>query len=53
MFQTKVLEKKIHILCSVTVLQKSCCLLDNVEKYSRTAETPGDNMAHGHFMLGA
>jgi len=52
MFQAKVVEKKIHILCSVTVFQKSCFLLDNVEKYNKTGEAPGDNMVHVHFMQG-
>ena len=33
MFQTKVVQKiKTHILCSVNVFRKSCCLRDNVEK---------------------
>ena len=45
MFQTNVVEKiKIHILCSVTFLKKSCHLRDNVEKYSTARKTTGYNI---------
>jgi hypothetical protein len=40
MIQTKVVQKiKTHILCSVTVLRKSCRLRDNVEKYSKASRS--------------
>jgi len=36
MFRIKVVEKiKTHVLCSVTVFEKSCHLWDNMEKYCR------------------
>ena len=39
MFHTKVVQKiKIHILCSVTIFQKSCRLRDNVEKCGGATE---------------
>jgi len=53
MFQTKVVEKiKTHILCSVTFIQKSCCLWDNVKKYYRAGQATDDDMAHAHYVLG-
>jgi len=37
MFETKVLEKtETHILCSVTIFWKLCCLWDNVGKHGRS-----------------
>jgi hypothetical protein len=39
MFQTKVAEKlKIHILCPLTFVRKSCILWNNVEKYCRAGQ---------------
>jgi len=45
---------KTHILYSMPffVLQKSCCLCYNVEKYCRVGQTTDDNMAHVHCILG-
>jgi len=52
MSQTKVVEKiKTHILCSVTSIQKSYRLWDNVEKYCRAGQATDDNMVHAHCML--
>jgi hypothetical protein len=52
MFQIKVVEKiKTHILCSVTIVRKSCCLWDNVEKYGGAREAADDNMAHALCIL--
>ena len=52
MFQTKVVEKiKTHILCSVTLFQKSYRLWDNVEKYYRAGQVTDDNTAHAHYVL--
>jgi hypothetical protein len=52
MFQTKVLEKiKIHILCSIMFIKKSCHLWDNVEKYGTAGEATDDNMVCVHFTL--
>jgi len=51
MFQTKVVEEiKIHILCSVTFLRKSCRLWDNVGKYRGAGQGTDDNMAHARCM---
>jgi hypothetical protein len=45
MFQKKVVEKiKTHILCSITLFQKSCRLRHNDEKYGRTRDHTGDNI---------
>jgi len=53
MFGTKVGEKiKTHILCSITLFRKSCCLWDNVENYCRAGQTTDENMAHAHGTLG-
>ena len=52
MFLTKVAETiKTHIVCSITVFQKSCNLSDNVEKYCRARQATDDNMVHAHGML--
>jgi hypothetical protein len=52
MFQTKVVEKiKTHILCSVSLLRKSCRLWDNVEKYCGAEQATDDNMARAPCML--
>jgi len=51
MLGTKVVEKiKTHVLCSIIVLRKLCCLLDNVEKYG-AGQATDDSMAHAHCML--
>ena len=45
MFQTKVVEKiKTHILCSITFLQKSWRLWDNVEIYCRARQAADVNI---------
>jgi len=51
MFQIKVVEEiKTHILCLVTIFQKSCHLLDNVEKYGRVRQATDDNITQNmHF----
>ena len=52
MFQIKVVEKiKTHILCSVSIFQKSCHLWDNVEKYGRAKQATDDNTEHALCML--
>ena len=44
-FQTKVVGKiKTHILCSIPLCRKSCCLRDNVEKCDRTRRAIDDNV---------
>jgi PIN domain nuclease of toxin-antitoxin system len=46
----KVVEKiKTRILCSVTVFEKSCRFLDNMENI--VERSIDDNMAHAHCML--
>jgi hypothetical protein len=41
-----VVEKtKVHILCTVLFVRKSCRLRDNVEKYGAAREEVDDNMA--------
>jgi hypothetical protein len=43
MLEIKVVEKiKTHILCSITFFQKSCLLLDNVEKCGGAREAADD-----------
>jgi hypothetical protein len=50
--QTKFVEiSKTHILCPITFFRKSCCLWDNVEKYSIAGQATDDNMAHAYCML--
>jgi hypothetical protein len=45
MFHTKVVEKfKTHILYSIRVFWKFCCLWNNVEKYSRAEQATDDNI---------
>ena len=44
MFQTKVVEKKIHILHSNTFFQKQCPLRNNVEKCGGDEHATDDNM---------
>jgi hypothetical protein len=45
MCQTKVVEKiKTHILCSITLSQKSCRLWDNVEKYGTAGQATYGNI---------
>jgi len=47
MFQTNVVEKITpRILCSITILRKSCCLWDNVENYRIAKQVTDDNMAY-------
>jgi hypothetical protein len=44
MCQTGVVEKlTVHILCSITVFQKSCLFLDNVEKYGTASQATQGN----------
>jgi hypothetical protein len=51
MLPTKVVEKiKTHVLSSIIVFRKWCCLLDNVEKYG-AGQAPDDNMVQAHCML--
>ena len=51
-FQTKVVEKiKTHILCSITFLQKLCCLCHDLEEYCRAWQVTYDNMVHAHPMI--
>jgi hypothetical protein len=45
------IEKKTHILCSVTFFRKSCRLWDKVEKLCTAGQATDYNMAHAHFML--
>ena len=53
MFQTKLVKEiKTHILWSITYLQKSSRLWDNVEKYGRAKQTTNDNVAHAHLHAG-
>ena len=33
------------------LFQKSCCLWDNMEKYSRAEQATDDNMVYMHCML--
>jgi len=53
MFHINVVEKiKTHILCSLEIFfLKSCCLLDNVEKYGTARQATDYNMTHAHYML--
>jgi len=52
MFQTQFVEEiKTSILCSITLVLKSCRLGDNVGKYCRNGQTADDNMAHEHYVL--
>jgi hypothetical protein len=45
MFQTKIVEKiKTFILCSITFLQKSCHLWDNMEKYGTARQVTDENI---------
>jgi hypothetical protein len=45
MFQTKVVQQnKTHILCSVTILWKSCRLWDNVGKYGTAGQITDYNI---------
>jgi hypothetical protein len=45
MFQTNVVEKiKIHILWSITLFRKSCCLRDNVENVVKPRQATDDNI---------
>jgi hypothetical protein len=45
MFQTNVVEKiKIHILWSITLLRKSCCLRDSVENAVKARQAADDNI---------
>ena len=47
----KIVEKiKSHILCSVIMFRKLCCLLDNAGKYG-AQQAPDDNTAQAHCML--
>jgi hypothetical protein len=43
-FQTKVVEKSKHILCSITFFWESCRLWDNVEKYGAARQATDDNI---------
>jgi len=50
--QAKVVEKlKTHTVFSITFIQKSCRVWDNVEKYCRAGQATDDNMARAHCML--
>jgi hypothetical protein len=50
-FQTKIVKTiKIQVLCSVTLIRRSCRLWDNVEKFGGAREAAGDDMA-AHFVL--
>jgi hypothetical protein len=45
MFQTNVVDKiKIHILWSITLFRKSCCLRDNVENAVKARQATDDNI---------
>jgi hypothetical protein len=39
-----------YLLCSITFF-RSCRLCENMDKYRRTGQATGDNMAHAHRML--
>jgi hypothetical protein len=53
-FQTKGVAKiKTHILCSITVFEKSFRLRDNVEKFCGVGWATYENTAHVHCMLDA
>jgi hypothetical protein len=43
-FQTKVVEKIKHILCSITFSENYAVLLNNVEKYCRAGQATDDNI---------
>jgi hypothetical protein len=49
-FQTEVVQKIKHILCSITFC-KSCRLCNNVEKYGTAGQGTYDNMVHLHCTL--
>jgi len=52
LFQPNVVEEiKIHILCSTTIVLKSCHLWDKMKKYCRARQDAGDNMGHAHCRL--
>jgi len=52
MFHTKVEEKIIYILCSISLFRKSCCLRDNVEKHCRAGQATWQyNKTHAHYTL--
>jgi hypothetical protein len=52
MFQAKVVEiNTTHILCSVTIFQKSCRLWDNVEKFCRAGDATDESMAHARCRM--
>jgi len=42
---------KTHILRSIIIFQKSCCLWDNVERYGIARYATDDNIAHVYCML--
>jgi len=44
-------KKQIHILSSITVFRKSCCLWDNLEKHCRAGQATDENISHAHCML--
>jgi hypothetical protein len=39
------------VISNFFFFQKTCCLLDNVEKYCRAGQATDDNMVHEHCML--
>jgi hypothetical protein len=51
MLRTKVVEKKKHILCSVTYFRKSCFYEKMWKNSGRPGEATDDNMAHELYML--
>jgi hypothetical protein len=44
MFQTNVEKIKTHILSSITLFRKSCCLRDNVENAVKARQATADNI---------
>jgi len=52
MFRTIFVDKfKTHLLYSITLFRKTCCLCYNVEKYCRAEQATYDKMVHAHCML--
>jgi hypothetical protein len=49
MFQTKVVQKSKHILCTITFFRKLCRLWDNVERYGTGGQNTDEknNTVHG------
>jgi hypothetical protein len=51
MVHTKVVEKKKHILFSITSSQISCHLWDNLKTFLRAGQATDGNMAHANCIL--